>query len=147
MRGSALPRALLLDTCAMIWLAAGVGLGEQAAKAIDHAATADGVFISPISAWEVGMLSRPKRGRPPALEFVPDAIAWFARVMSGQGVWPAPLTPEIAIDASYLPGALHGDPADRFIVATARRLDLPLVTRDRRLMAYGAAGYVRIFTC
>lgn len=147
MRDSALPRGVLLDTCAVIWLAAGVGILEQAARVIDHAATAGGVFVSPISAWEIGMLSRPRMGRPPALQFVPDAKVWFTRVMSGSGVRPAPLTPEIAIDSSYLPGALHGDPADRFIVATARQLDLPLVTRDRRLIAYGAAGHVRVIPC
>lgn len=147
MRASALPRAVVLDTCAVIWLAAGVGMVEQAAKTIDYAAAADGVFVSPISAWEIGLLSKPKIGRAAVLEFVPDAITWFARVMAGRGIRSAPFTPEIAIDCSYLPGALHGDPADRFIVATARRLDLPLVTRDRRLIAYGAAGHIRVIPC
>jgi PIN domain nuclease of toxin-antitoxin system len=147
MRASVPPPAVVLDTCAVIWLAAGAGMVEQAVKAIDYAAAADGVFVSPISAWEIGLLSKPKMGRTSALEFMPDAMTWFARVMAGPGVRPAPLTPEIAIDCSYLPGALHGDPADRFIVATARRLDLPLVTRDHRLIAYGAAGHIRVIPC
>jgi PIN domain nuclease of toxin-antitoxin system len=131
----------------MIWFSAGVGIVEPAAAIIDHAAVTDGVFISPISAWEIGMLCRPRIGRPPAVQFTPDARAWFAQVLAGSGVRLAPLTPEIAIDSSYLPGALHGDPADRFIVATARHLDIPLVTRDRRLLAYGAEGYARVIRC
>jgi PIN domain nuclease of toxin-antitoxin system len=147
MRAAGLPRAVLLDTCAVIWLAGGAPVAQVALNAIDHAAGADGVFVSPISAWEIGLLSRPKAGRSAVLQFSPDPKTWFARVMSGSGIRSAALTPPIAIDASFLPGALHGDPADRFIVATARHLGLPLVTRDRRLIAYASDRHVQIIPC
>lgn len=115
--------------------------------AIAHAGGTDGVFVSPVSAWEVGLLSRPKPGRRSAVHFLPDPKAWFAAVMSGPGIRDAPLTPEVAIDASYLPGNLHGDPGDRLIVATARYLDIPIVTRDRRIIAYARDGHVQAIAC
>ncbi len=58
MRAEALPPALLLDTCALIWFANDDPLNPAAVEAIRRASTASGVFISPISAWEVGLLGR-----------------------------------------------------------------------------------------
>jgi len=43
----------------------------------------------------------------------------------------APLTPEIALDSSRLPALFHGDPADRIIIATARRMSARILTRDQ----------------
>jgi len=40
------------------------------------------------------------------------------------------------------PGALHGDPADRIIVATARAHSCPLVTADDKLLVYPCANVV-----
>ena len=48
------------------------------------------------------------RPRSCAAQFLPDPKAWFARVMAGPGIRPAPFTPDIAIDASHLPGDVHG---------------------------------------
>jgi PIN domain nuclease of toxin-antitoxin system len=143
----ALPRAVLLDTCAVIWLATGDPLAASAKAAIINAGLADGIFVSPVSAWEVGLLSRPKPRRSTLLQFLPDPKTWFARVMAGPGIREAPLTPEIAVDASYLPGDLHGDPADRLIVATARHLGVPVVTRDRRIIDYSQGGHVQVIAC
>lgn len=142
---AALPRAVLLDTCAVIWLANGSGMAEAAVAAIVHAGLADGVFVSPVSAWEVGLLGRPSQTKP--VNFLPDPKTWFARVMAGPAIKPAPFTPEIAIDSSYLPGNLHGDPADRLIIATARQFGVPVVTRDARIRAYAEAGHVRVIPC
>ena len=117
-----------------------------ALAAIDHAARHGGVFVSPVSAWEVGMLSRPKPGRVAAVSFLPDVQTWFARVMAAPGVKEARLTARIAIGASYLPGEIHGDPGDRLIVATARELGVAVVTRDRRILechAVAKPGFLR----
>jgi PIN domain nuclease of toxin-antitoxin system len=141
------PNAVLLDICAVIWLANGDPLAGPAAAAIVHAGMAEGVFISPISAWEIGLLSRPGAQRGSELRFLPDPKTWFARVMAGPGIKEAPLTPAIAIDASYLPGELHGDPGDRLIAATARHLGIPVVTRDRRIVACAGNGHVRVIPC
>ena len=140
------PDAVLLDTCAVIWLANG-DLPAQAVEVVVRAALAKGVYISPISAWEVGLLSRPKPNRAQSLTFLPDPKAWFARFMTGAGIRAALFNADIAIEASWLPGELHGDPGDRLIVATARHMQIPVVTRDGRILAYGAQGHVSVISC
>jgi hypothetical protein len=85
------PRAVLLDTCAVIWLANGSAMAEVAVAAIVQAGLAEGVFVSPVSAWEVGLLARLSQARP--VRFLPDPKAWFARVMAGPGIRPAPSRP------------------------------------------------------
>jgi len=54
----------------------------------------------------------------------------------------APLAPEIALESSRLPGPFHSDPADRIIVATARRMGAQLITRDQGLIQYGRKGHL-----
>jgi PIN domain nuclease of toxin-antitoxin system len=67
--------------------------------------------------------------------------------MTGPGVKLAPFTADIAIDASHLPGDLHGDPADRIIIATARHLNVPIVTRDAKIISYSNFGHVDVIQC
>jgi PIN domain nuclease of toxin-antitoxin system len=139
------PAAILLDTCAVIWLVNAGPLAAPVIDAITHAGQADGVYVSTASAWEIGMLSRPNR--KPMPQFLPDPKTWFAKLMAMPGVKEAPIIPGIAIDASYLPGAFHADPMDRLIIATARHLGMPVVTGDRRIIAYAEAGFVRVIPC
>jgi PIN domain nuclease of toxin-antitoxin system len=141
------PDGVLLDTCAVIWLANGDPMADAARSAILSAGLAGGVWVSPASAWEVGMLSRDRGGRGPAVQFFPDPKTWFNRFMAGPAIKSAAITPDIAIDASHLPGDLHGDPGDRLIIATARHLGLPIVTRDRKIIAYGEKGFVGVVPC
>lgn len=138
-------RAVLLDTCAVIWMANGSPMASGALAAIVEAGLADGIFISPVSAWEVGLLARPTQAQP--VRFMPDPKVWFARVMAGPGIRPAPFTAEVALDSSSLPGTPHGDPADRLIIATARHLGMPIVTRDARIEAYARDGHVQVIRC
>ncbi len=147
MSAGGLPRAVLLDTCALLWLANGDPMHHWARDAIIHAGLADGVYVSVASAWEIGMLSKPKPGRDAVFQFLPDPATWFARAMAGPGIKEASLTPAIAIAASYLPEGLHGDLGDRLIVATARHLGLPVVTRDRRIIDYAQSGFVGCVRC
>jgi PIN domain nuclease of toxin-antitoxin system len=139
--------AVLLDTCAVIWLANGDPMSPQAMLAIRAAGLMQSIHVSPVSAWEIGLLSRPRPNRTGDLHFQPDPKTWFARFMGGPGIQTAALTPDIAIEASHLPGDLHGDPADRLIIATARNLGLPIVTRDRKIVAYAESGFVRTIPC
>jgi PIN domain nuclease of toxin-antitoxin system len=144
-RAPARSRAVLLDTCAVIYLANGDLMAEPAVDAIIAAGLADGVYISPISAWEIGMLSRP--GRPNTIRFLPDPKTWFARLLAVPTIRQAAFTPDIAIDSAHLPSPLHGDPADRLLIATARHLGMPIVTRDRQIAAYAAAGHIQVIGC
>jgi PIN domain nuclease of toxin-antitoxin system len=136
-------RRLLLDTCAIIWIATEKSFGVRATAAIDEAMKAgDSLRVSPISAWELGMLCA--KGRMSATA---SPLALFNSVMSSRGVQVEALSPEILVDSSYLPGKLHSDPADRILVATARGRDLTIVTRDRAILEYGEAGHVRTLEC
>jgi PIN domain nuclease of toxin-antitoxin system len=69
---------------------------------------------------------------------------WVRNALATPGLILAPLTPEIAIASTRLPGDLHGDPADRLIVATARVHGATLMTKDSKLLAYGRAGHASV---
>lgn len=71
----------------------------------------------------------------------------FSGFLKLPGVQALELTADILIDSSLLPGELHGDPADRIIITTARALDLTVVTRDRHILDYADRGYVRALAC
>ena len=134
--------AVLLDTCAVLYMANGEPMAPAAQAAMLAARTAGGLLVSPVSAWEIGLLA--KSGR---VDFLPDAKTWFDAMRRGSGAVTAPFTAEIAIDSSFLPQPLHGDPADRLLIATARHINLPLVTRDRLIRAYADAGHVQVIAC
>ena len=134
---------LLLDTCAIIWIAQDEPIKPEARQALREAWEAGlGVSVSPISAWELGLLSA--KGRLPATQ---SAAAIFGDVLATAGVKVEALTPSLLIDASFLPGTLHRDPADRILITTARALDLTLVTRDEAILDYAAQGHVRVLPC
>jgi PIN domain nuclease of toxin-antitoxin system len=134
--------AVLLDTCAVIFVANGDAIAETARRAIREAALGEGVLVSPISAWEIGMLAAKRR-----VEFHPDPKSWMLEFLAQNGIRVTPLSPEAAIDASSLKEPFPGDPADRLLVATARHLDVPIVTRDRSILAYGKTGWVKSIAC
>jgi PIN domain nuclease of toxin-antitoxin system len=136
---------VLLDTCALIWLAQ-EELSEKALDALDHAAANGGVFVSPVSGWEIGLLAR-GRGGVPKFRFLPDARTWLTRALSRPELRHAPLSATAAFEASSLPEPLHGDPADRLLIATAREMDLALATGDEPILAYGRAGHVKVLAC
>jgi len=90
--------------------------------------SANEIWLSPISIWEALLLNA--KGK---IHLSLDLVEWLAE--STAGTCEAPLTHEIALVAQQLP--LHGDPADRFLAATAKVLDLTLVTADERLLGLG----------
>ena len=87
--------------------------------------------VSAVSCWEVALAN--SCGRMPLNK---PAETWIEEATGRLGVEVEPLTREIAVASVLLPGELHNDPADRFIVATARLLDCPLLTADRKILAY-----------
>jgi PIN domain nuclease of toxin-antitoxin system len=136
------PDSFLLDTCAAIWLLRDE-LTPQLSSALDAAAQA-GVptYVSPITAWEIGLLVARRR-----LILLMTPQRWFARLLEVPTVTLAPMSPELLIASSFLPGRPPRDPADRILAATARDLGATLITRDRGLIAYGASGHVSVVTC
>jgi PIN domain nuclease of toxin-antitoxin system len=135
---------LLLDTCALIWMVLEEPFAATALVAIERAAAVGAALVSPVSAWEVGLLATRRRQ---SLSFRPDPVTWFDRLLSRPGIRPIPLPHRVAVQAALLPGALHGDPADRLLIATARELDVPIVTRDQRILDYAAQGHVQAIAC
>ncbi|MFI4988987.1 MAG: type II toxin-antitoxin system VapC family toxin [Alphaproteobacteria bacterium] len=125
---------LLLDTHAVIWIAEGEPLEPAALFALEAARREGGVLVSPVSAWELGLLVAKQR----IAALTPDPAAWLERFLAQPGVRETPLSMQAALHSSFLPGSFHGDPADRMLVATARELDVPLMTRDALILAYAA---------
>jgi PIN domain nuclease of toxin-antitoxin system len=131
-------RGILLDTHTWIWLFQGsTELSEDIIIKIDRAGSKGKVFISAISIWELSMLVA--KGK---ITLSKPIYQWVDNSLSQPGVNLSPLSPEISIESSFLPGEFHGDPADRIIVATARINDLILLTRDRKILHYGSEGYI-----
>lgn len=133
---------LLLDTCALIWLINGDPLKEEAKLAIRLAANAGGLFVSPISAWEIGSLTRKKR-----LVLNRDPEDWFEQASSIGGVALAALPWRVLLRSQSLPGDPPPDPADRILITTARQDSLRLVTRDRKVLAYSEQGHLAALAC
>lgn len=134
---------LVADTCLALWLVSGAPLAASGASALaDAAAKGVPVPISPISAWEVGLLVSRNRLN---LGLTPES--WFGRLLALPGLQLTAVTPRILIASSFLPGTPPRDPADRIIVATARDLGATLMTRDRLLLDYARQGHLRAVAC
>jgi PIN domain nuclease of toxin-antitoxin system len=134
---------LLLDTCAVIWLAEDEPIAAPAARALDTAALSDiPVLVSAMTAWEIGLLVARQR-----LTIPMPPEAWFRRLLGVPGVALAPLPPETLIASSFLPGSPPRDPVDRILAATARAGGYQLVTRDRGLLDYAEQGHVTAVAC
>lgn len=132
--------ALLLDTHVLIWLLAGnERLGSRARQSIQAAAQANVLYLSAISPWEIAVLV--SKGR---LVLEQDVGEWVQAALALPGIRLAPLSPEVAVASTRLPGDIHPDPADRIIAATARHLAATLVTADGLLLNYGAAGHLKV---
>jgi PIN domain nuclease of toxin-antitoxin system len=132
----------LLDTCAAMWIVSGE-IPQQAADALSEARVAGLLaYVSPITAWEVGMLASKGRFRSP---YTPQR--WFEQLMSKSDTELAELSPKVLLESSFLPGNLHRDPADRIIAATAREFGFTVMTRDGPLLDYAAQGYLSAIEC
>ncbi len=107
--------------------------------AIEQASETGNLGVAAISVWEVGMLET--KGR---LRFAKPCLDWVREALAAPGLHLLPLSCEIAIETSRLPGVLHRDPVDRMLVATARILGGILVTHDQLLLDYGSQGFVSV---
>jgi len=133
-------RLLLLDTHVWLWFAEGRGdrLGARIPERLERAAAQGTLRISAISLWELGMLIGKKRLT------IADLPKWILESRRVPGIRIEPVDDAAALESVALPEPLHGDPADRLMVATARALDATLVTCDAELIAYGKRGHVRV---
>jgi PIN domain nuclease of toxin-antitoxin system len=134
---------ILLDTCAAMYLLANEPMAKAANEAMDRAVAAGvALKVSPITAWEVGMLARKGRYRS-----LLSPQRWFERLRNLPGIQICDLSGEILIESSFLPGPFHKDPADRIIAATAREYGYTVMTRDKALLDYGREGHLSVLEC
>jgi PIN domain nuclease of toxin-antitoxin system len=118
---------LLLDTHIWLWsLLEPDRLSRKIVRAL--ASRRNELWLSPISVWEFLVLV--DRGR---VVLDTDVDSWLEEAAERAPMQEAFITHEIA-RASRAVELPHQDPADRFLAATAKVLDLTLVTADERLM-------------
>ena len=125
---------IVLDTHALVWwVNDSADLSETARKLINQELSSKNgvILISAISAWEIALLVQKER-----LKLTMPVDDWIEAVESIQQVRFVSVDPSLAIESTRLPGTFHADPADRMIVATARHLNLPLLTADGKIQAY-----------
>ena len=133
---------ILLDTNVLIALMADRALRPTAAAAIRAATPTSDVLVSATTAWEIGLLAT-RTGRSSRM-FVPDGRSWFAAAIGLPGIRILPFDAAMALDAAYLPGDFHRDPSDRWLVASARVAQIPLLTMDHAILEYARAGHVEV---
>ena len=120
---------MILDTCALLWLASGdKKLSRAALKEINAAAA---VYVSAISGFEIAIKAAKGKLRLPH-----PPQEWFEKVVEHHGLAVLPLELKVCIAAAELP-PLHNDPCDRFIIAAAKLHDLTVLTTDEQFEQYG----------
>ena len=120
---------VILDTCALLWLAQGGDrLSEPVRQRINTEPT---VYVSAITGFEIGI--KHQKGK---LELPARPSEWFAAILEHHDIEVLPLDLPICIRATELP-AIHNDPCDRLIIATAEHHRVPVVTADPRFKQYG----------
>jgi len=120
---------LLLDTCALIWLATGSdSLSTVARIAIENA---EDVYVSSVSAWEIAQ--KHANGK---LQLPCEPEKWFDHALEVLGLRLMSLDYHTAMRSTRLP-KIHNDPCDRLIVQTAIDNGITVVTGDRHFAEYG----------
>lgn len=124
---------IVLDTHALIWWVSGdTAQFSAAAMDIIKAEQSDGeILVSSITAWEIAMLVAKER-----IALSMDVAQWLDVVSQIDNVRFVPVDNEISVKSTELPGEFHKDPADRMIVATARKFAAPLVSADEKIRSY-----------
>lgn len=121
---------IALDTHAWIWYATeDRRLSRQAQARISREKS---LGVHPISCWEVAMLSQSGQ-----LKLRISVDDWVQAALARPKIQLLPFLPSAAVRAAGLGGSFPEDPADRFIVATALEMQMPLVTKDTRIEAWG----------
>jgi PIN domain nuclease of toxin-antitoxin system len=120
---------LLLDTHIWLWSVLEPNrLSRQVVKEIQD--PDNELWFSPISVWELVVLWQKGRLVPGE-----DIEAWIPQALRTLPLQEAPVTYEVARETGRL-RLLHRDPADRFLIATAKVFELTLVTADENLLRF-----------
>ncbi len=132
---------LLLDTHIWLWAMTGhSSLIKTFSHIFEEALRTQGIWISPMSIWEIGMLVDKKR-----IELDRDISDWVQAALDIPGIQLCPLTPRLVIQSTRLPGLIHGDPVDRLLIASAHEENAVLVTCDNKILKYGEEKFISVF--
>lgn len=142
---------LLLDTHALFWLVSGEDtLDNQALVEIGLAQAAGGLFVSPITAWELSVAAqKPRTAGRPNLGADP-ADRWFKEAVRATTAKVIPIHQRIALEAArVVMDTGHKDPGDCYLIGTARVRRIPIVTRDGTIrdIATDSPGYLAVIPC
>lgn len=140
--------SLLLDTHAWIWLAAGDARMVAHEKRLNRSAAEGTLLLSSISLYEAALIgiesdSGKRRGRQ-AVRMRPTVAQWIRDAVRATRVTAVTLDAEAAVDAAML-HAMHSDPFDRMIVATAVLLRARLATADAKIVVFARDAGVPVF--
>jgi PIN domain nuclease of toxin-antitoxin system len=123
---------IVIDTHVLVWWLTGArGLSRKAERTLAAHGDPGQIVVSAISLLEIATAIR--RGR---LQLSMPLDQWLADMNSLPELRVESVSAEIAVLAGGLAEPMHGDPADRLIVATTSVLGVPLVTGDMKLRAY-----------
>ena len=120
---------LLLDTHTFIWLSSKPEqLPGRVLKLIKN--NMEGLFISSITAVEIGLLS--KAGR---INTYGSAEKFICKNLNQFGIHEIPVDVEIGLASTKLP-PIHRDPLDRILIATAQKHKMTILTKDQTIPTY-----------
>jgi PIN domain nuclease of toxin-antitoxin system len=102
-------------------------LSPKASKAL---LDADELYVSVINLWEMIL----KKGKP--RELVAEPFAWWEKYITKEGLLTLSIIP-LHVKALDNLGNRHGDPFDRMLIAQCLSEELTLVSKDKKLAAYG----------
>lgn len=127
----------LIDTHIWIWYLDGATdrLPAAAVQVLRRCVAGEGLLVSDISVWEIGNKVAKRK-----LTLSPSVSTWLDRAGRRPGFSFIGLDRDILLSSTQLPGTVHGDPADRMLVASAMLNGVPLVTADRVIVEYAASG-------
>lgn len=123
---------ILLDTHVWLWLLHDPNqLSESAQAVIESEEPHNGLLVSAISVWEVAVKSSLGKLTLPL-----PIDQWYQLAQTHSGIVIEPLLPIDAIASTQIPDVFHKDPADRILVAIARRYQISIVTCDTKILSY-----------
>lgn len=121
----------LLDTNIWLWMVEEPSHIPAQMADIVKSANNYPFFLSAISVWEVAKkVSLGKLGLSIPIQ------AWIEKATNDTYISILPLSIQVSLESTQLPGKFHNDPADQIIVATARYHNLTILTADQLIQSY-----------
>ena len=131
---------LILDTHVWIWLInRDKRISPELLRKINKAAERSTLYISAISVWEVCILAMKER-----IVFSCPVNEWIKTATAAPGLITLPLSNEVCLESTQLPGDFHGDPANRIICASARLYRSLLLTADKQIIHYAKGNHLKL---